>query len=425
MLATYRRVLTVPGALTFCLAGLVARLPISTVGLGIVLLVSADRGSYGAAGTVSAAYVLANAALAVVHGRLADRWGQHRSLPTAVVVFALAMTALVWAVESGQSLVLVHACAAAAGAAYPQIGSCVRTRWSHVLRDPGQVQTAYALEAVVDETIFVLGPVLVTFLAVAWHPVAGLSVAVVAGVSGTFVLAAQRATQPPPHRHDHATGPRPRMPWATIVPLTVVSLALGGLFGATEVSTVAFAEELGAPQLAGVLLALWALGSLTSGLVTGAIHWRGDPALRVRWGMAALALTLAPLTFIGSLPLMGVVLLLGGLAISPTLIATLAATERSVPAARLTEGMSVLSTGMAAGVAPGAALAGAIVDSHGASAAYLVATAAGALGTVAALATRRTPTSGVADTGAHPPPSTTLPPQAIGAPDPGSPSTRE
>ena len=33
------------------------------------------------------------------------------------------------------------------------------------------------------------------------------------------------------------------MPWRTVVPLAVVSAALGVLFGAAEVATVAFAQE--------------------------------------------------------------------------------------------------------------------------------------------------------------------------------------
>ena len=58
------------------MTGLVARLPISMVGLGIVLLVSAATGSYGVAGAISAAYMIANASFAILQGRLLDRLGQ-------------------------------------------------------------------------------------------------------------------------------------------------------------------------------------------------------------------------------------------------------------------------------------------------------------------------------------------------------------
>ena len=60
MSSSYGRVLRYPGALRFCATGLVARLPISMVGLGVVLLVERATGSYGLAGAVSAVYLLAH-----------------------------------------------------------------------------------------------------------------------------------------------------------------------------------------------------------------------------------------------------------------------------------------------------------------------------------------------------------------------------
>ena len=52
-IASYRRVLGQPGALVFSASGLVARLPMAMVSLGIVLLVSDRTGSYSLAGAVS------------------------------------------------------------------------------------------------------------------------------------------------------------------------------------------------------------------------------------------------------------------------------------------------------------------------------------------------------------------------------------
>lgn len=386
MLTSYRRVLAEPGTLQFSVTGLVARLPISMVGLGIVLLVQAGTGSYGVAGAVSAAYMVANAVLAILQGRLVDRLGQARVLSTASLVFGVGMVLLVWSVQAGWPIAATYAAAAAAGGSLPQIGSCVRARWSYVLEAPADVQTAYALEAVADEAVFIAGPIAVTLLATSVHPVAGLAVAVVAGVGGSLAFARQRATEPPPHPHDHSVGPRPPLPWRTLAPLGVVSAALGVLFGAAEVTTVAFADEQGHRAWAGGLLALWALGSLTSGVVTGAIAWRRGPTVRVRWGSFAMAATMAPLALIDSVPVMGLALLVGGVAIAPTLVATLSLTERTMPAGRLTEGMAIMQTGLVAGVAPGATASGFVIDHQGASAAYLVCLVAGLVAAASALA---------------------------------------
>ena len=157
MLSSYRRATAEPGTLRFSAAGLVARLlPISMVGLGIVLLVSSATGSYGLAGAVSAAYMVTNARLDPP-GRLVDR------------------SASRWcSVTASAGLRAVHGGARDRGpvrladprrlprrrggrGSLPQIGSCVRARWSYVLRDPADIQTAYAIEAVVDEAVFMLG----------------------------------------------------------------------------------------------------------------------------------------------------------------------------------------------------------------------------------------------------------------------------
>ena len=384
MLTTYRRVLSLPGALAFSVSGLVARLPISMVSLGIVLLVSSRTGSYSLAGSVSAAYIVANAGMAVVQGRLTDRFGQSRVLPAAAAVYAVSLSLLMWAVETDQGATLAHVFAFVAGGGLPVVGSAVRARWTYLVPDKSQLQTAFAYEAVMDEVVFMLGPTIVTLLATAVHPLAGLGTAVVAGVVGTLALAAQRSTEPPRHDRNPEGTERPRLPWAALLPMVVASAAVGSLFGSVEVATVAFAEALGAKSSSGVLLATWAFGSLVSGIATGAVTWQADNATRFRWGLVALALSVLPLPFLDGLVTMGAVLFVAGFAISPTLIALMALTEEVVPTARLTEGMSIVHTGMAAGIAPGAALAGQVVDRVGASASYWVAGVSGVIGVAAA-----------------------------------------
>lgn len=393
MLSSYGRVLATPGGWQFSLAGFAGRLPISMASLGIVLLVSAHSGSYGAAGTVASAYLLSNAVFAIAQGRLVDRFGQHVVLPLAQLVFTVSLASMIWAVQSEAPHVVVHGLAALAGGSLPQVGSCVRARWSHVLPDNRSKQTAYAFEAVVDEAVFVTGPTLVTFLATAWHPVAGLGTAIVVGLVGTLALAAQRSTQPPARRSREVDAQRAAMPWAVVIPLALLCVALGTIFGAAEVITVAFSDEHGAKQWSGPLLAVWAVGSLTAGVVSGAIQWRTPPATRALWGTLALGLTMAPLPFVESMWVMAGFLLLGGVAISPTLIATMSAIEEAVPRSRLTEGMSILQTGLGIGIAPGAAIAGLVIDAHGASPAYVVPVVAGLLGAAAAWSTRAPVTS--------------------------------
>ncbi|MDP3966644.1 MAG: MFS transporter [Nocardioides sp.] len=384
MFASYQAVLTRPGALAFSLSGLVGRLPISMVSLGLVLLVEDATGSYGAAGAVAAAYVIGVALLAVVNGRLLDRFGQRRVLPLAITLSSASLGATMLAVEDGATAPVPHLLAALAGASMPQIGSCVRARWAYLLRDDPRLHTAFSYEAVIDETVFILGPAIVTILATTWHPVAGLATAIACGLAGSLALSVQTRTQPPPAPPRRTAGPRPPMPWGVLVVLIGTSAMLGAVFGGAEVATVALADERGRPAWAGPLLGIWALGSLLAGLTFGAIAWRTSHLLRFRWAATALALSLVPLPFIGSLLVLAPVLLLAGLAISPTLITLTALVEQTVPPARLTEGLAVVHSGMAAGIAPGAAIVGIVIDAEGASASFWVVVVAGVLGALTA-----------------------------------------
>jgi MFS family permease len=384
MFSSYRSVLSRPGALAFSAAGLVGRLPLSMAGLGMLLLVQSDTGSYGVGGSVAAAYMVANAVVALPLGRLVDARGQGRVLAIGGVLFGAALLALVVTVQAGWPLVSSYAAAAVAGATLPPIDACVRTRWAHVLDSQEEVGTAYAFEAVVDESVFMIGPIVVTLLATLVDPVVGIVATVAAGVGGSLLFAAQRGTEPPAHPRGPAAAARGPLPWRTLAPLTVVCVALGVMFGAAEVVTVAFASAHDVRSASGVLLALWSLGSLVAGAITGAVAFRRGLTQRVRWGATGLVVAMAPLSLVDPLWLMALLMLVGGVAIAPTLIATTAMIEQVTPAARLTEGMALLQTGLVAGVAPGAALAGIVVDHAGASPAYLVSLGAALLAAVAA-----------------------------------------
>jgi MFS family permease len=385
MLSTYRRVLSLPGALVFSMSGLVARLPMSMISLGIVLLVTSSTGSYAQAGAVSASFLIASAALSVPQARLIDRLGQRTVLAPAVTVFVIGVVGLMTAVQTGHVTPWAHLSAAVAGAAFPQVDSCVRARWSYLVSDKRDLLTAFAFESVVDEVVFIVGPTLVTVLVTVVHPLAGLVTASAAAAVGTAVFVSQRRTEPPPagRAAERRAG---SMHWEMLGPLVLCGFAMGILLGGAEVATVAFSQEQGDKPLAGVMLAIWALGSLLAGVVTGALRIHMSNARRFRWGLLALATLMVPLPFVDGFALLALFLFLAGFAISPTLIASFAWIEELVPAGRLTEGMTIFITGLSAGLAPGAAVVGRVVDASGASASFWVTVVAGFGGAALAFA---------------------------------------
>ncbi len=375
MLEPYRRVLSLPGTLAFSSAGLVSRLPLSMAGLGIVLLVSAKSGSYGLAGTVSAAYVLAAAAGAPAQGRISDRLGQALVLRVVGSMFACGTALLLISIESDWGTPWTHLSAVVAGLASPQAGSMVRARWSHVLPDRSQLNAAFSLEAVIDEMVFIVGPVVVTVLTTRVHETGGLIAAATAALLGTWALAAQRRTEP--GRVVHEDGERPPLGWGFLGPIMFACGGLGVLFGSAEVIIVAFVTELDQRPAAGPVLAVWALGSLIAGVLVGSLTLPVTPLHQFRVSILGLSLLFIPLFFFHSVVWLGFGMFLTGFMISPTLIAAMTLVEIHVPAARLTEGIAWTTTGMAIGVAPGAAVAGWVIDHHGASAGFWVPLVAG------------------------------------------------
>jgi len=390
LLSPYRRLFAVPGAARFWPAALLGRLPLSMVGLGLVLLVQSATGSYAVAGTVTASYTVCFAACSVLHGRLIDRYGQGPVLRIAGVAFGLALLLTIVVAEAGLARGYLYLGAVLTGLCFPQCGSAVRSRWSYLLDDPAALQSALALESVGDEMVFILGPVVTTVLATAIDPSVALGLALVTGAGGTIAFGLCRATEPPVHAAHQERGARPPFGWLRMAPALVLCVGFGMTFGGYEVTTVAFATGHGDRALAGVLLAMGSIGSLVAALVIGTIHWRLSPTTRLRGGAFLLALAMLPLGFIHVVWLLGAWMLIGGLAIAPTTVGLNTFTERVVPPARLNEGMAVLGTGIVAGNAPGSSITGWVIDDHGTAAAYFVCAAAAVVGALATIFLPRT-----------------------------------
>jgi predicted MFS family arabinose efflux permease len=358
----------------------VARLPMSMFGIGIVLAISVTEDAYGQAGLVAGVALLAQAAAGPLQARMADRIGQRRMLLPVLALHAVGLGSLILLIGRA-GLVALLATSALAGATLPSFGSLVRARWARLHTGTPLLHTAYALESVLDEVVFVVGPVVATILATSVHPLSGLATNLVLTVGGGLWFAAQRATEPAPRPGTKASGLDQLSP-RSLGWIVLTFVFMGGIFGSVEVVTVAFADHAGATQAAGVVLAVYALGSLLSGLVVGAVHWRSGPRRRFAVGQVVMAATLLPLPFVGSVPVLAVVMFLAGLAISPTLIAGFSLVEAEVPASRLTEGLAWISTALNIGVSMGAAVAGPVIDSAGASPGFVVAVVCGLLAAV-------------------------------------------
>lgn len=365
MLNSYREILSIPGALKFSLAGLIARFPMSIVGISQILMISTLYGSYTLAGQVGATNIIAFAICAPFVARLVDRFGQARVMIPLVTVSATSLLGLIVAAAMHAPVVYLYVLTAVSGATSGSLGSMVRSRWTVAVKNPAQLHTAFSMEATLDEVVFMIGPILATILSANVNPVAGMVLAFVLAISGGFWLLSQRATEPPISTSS-IHGPKGSvMAQPVMIALALVYVGAGAMFGSIDISVVAFTESMGQKAMAGVLLGVFAFGSMLAGLLYGA-RATSIPLWKLFVGgvfllAVGVSLTYFARTIIG----LGVILFFTGFSISPTMINVTAMVQKAVPPRRLTEGLTWMSTAMNVGSSLGSALAGRVVDHSG------------------------------------------------------------
>ena|GEM_PF-139774 len=373
---SYFRLLRSPGAAALAFWGMVGRFPIAMRSISCLLLVTAVSGSLASAGTVAAVMLVSQALASPVLGRLADRHSQRRVLLTACLAQALGITLLLVAIVLRAPLWVQLAAAVATGCASVSFTSFMRARWA-ALAGHALLRTAYALESMLDETIFLLGPLLVTVLVAAVHPAAGLVACAVLTTTGSIAVALHRRSEPAAQagrasarapgtagRASGRAGTRPERAIA-VAGVRVLMLAYAGmgfLLGAVDVTMVAFAVAQSAPGLGGVFLSLTAVGSLTAGACYGAVRWQLSQERLLAITAGVLALGAVPLAFAGSSLVMGLLAVVAGIAIAPALIAGSTLLYSLAPKGSLSEGFSWLTSAGALGIALGTAVGGRLAE---------------------------------------------------------------
>jgi hypothetical protein len=385
--ATYRTLLRTPGAAAFFLTAAVGRVGIAMTSLGIVWLVHTRTSSYATAGLVTGGFAVAEAVAGPQLARLIDRFGQTRVLPPALLAHAAAVATLLALVAAGTPDWLMTAGGILAGATIPQLGALSAARWAALMRDEraAALPTAFALEALANELAYLAGPALVSVLGATGHPALGTTLAGTLVVAGGLCFAAQRRTAPPLASGAavrHRPGRSLLRPGFAV--LVGVNLAIGGFFGATQISVTAFAVEHGVAGAAAALFMVSSCASLLAGWLYGLRRWSTAPRVQLAVAAAGLAADCLPLLVAGSPVELGSGLALTGLAIPPLLVLCSVLAESAVYRGVLTQAFVWLNSASAAGSAGAAAVAGWAVGTFGARGGFSVAaTAAGLMAVLA------------------------------------------
>ncbi len=387
----YRAILRPPGARRLLATALLGRFPIGIFSLAIVLVVRQQTGSFADAGIASAAFAIGAGLVAPLQGRLVDRFGQPKVLIPSVLLNAAALAGLVLAAQHGGTIVPLALLAAVGGAAVPPLSACMRSQWATLFADDeGARGTAYALESVFNETIFIGGPLLTTVLVAIGSPALALLVAVGVSLLGTVGYATGRLArgwraEPAPHTRAGALA----APGMRTLVLAVIPTGIA--FGALEVAMPAFATSHGyKPAIAGVLISAMAVGSVIGGLWSGGRQWKLPVVTRFVLLQSAFAAGLLPLLLAGSVVSMTFAMAIGGLALAPSAAAGYLLIDQSAPPGTATEAYTWAVTANVIGTALGAAAAGLIVQHADVRWALALAVAGPAFGALISVTRRST-----------------------------------
>lgn len=375
-------VLRLPGATRAFLPSLVGRLALAMGALAIVLAVHRSTGSFATAGTASGAFGFANVLAAPWRARAIDRWGQRLALTPLGLAQAAAFSGFAFAAHAkGTESVWFVALSIAIGVVAPPLGASMRIVWI-ALAEPGAQRTrALSLDAVADEVVFIIGPVIAATLATTYSPSLSLLAAAVAVLAGTLGLTTSRASGRLRGDRGGRGYAKPALRHPGFARVLVVLLGVGCLLGTIEIAAPALAAARHDTAASGWLLAALSVGSAIGGLIYGHVSWRATLGAR----MLALASAMGALTgcvaFLTNVPAFGIGVALIGIFLAPSIVTGYLAAERLVAQHAQTQASVWTNTALNLGAAGANAAAGALVAGPGITTAMLI---AGVLALIAA-----------------------------------------
>jgi predicted MFS family arabinose efflux permease len=371
----YAQILRTPGVAAIVASTLLGRMPIGISGLAILLYVEEVSDSYAAAGICAGALALGSAAGAPFQGRIVDRRGVGALLVLATA-HAAGLVAIWLAGEAGAAVALLAVVSLVTGATLPPLSSVLRSRWPYLLPDrPDLIAGAFALDSVLIEFAFVVGPLVTTIVVATVGSQYALIVSAACVLLGTAMMLAGLRRKPGPERADAGSSAFGLGALASpgLRTLVLASLPVGFTFGTLEVVLPAFSEAEGSKALAGLLLAVWSAASAAGGLVWGA-RGGSTPLLRAHMIFAwALPVCVAPLLLAVSPLTMALLTILTGLPMAPLIASRNQLVKRVALPGTTTEAFTWPLTSLVGGISLGAAVAGAVVEASSWSGAVVMA----------------------------------------------------
>ena len=361
---SYLAVLRLPGALPIFGAALAARLSYGLLPLSLLLTIRQSTGSFAVGGASLGLFGLTSLTLPA-KARLVDVYGIPKVLPGLAATSALSLATLAALGLAGRlSPTVAVVLGAAAGLAAPPLGPAMRLTWGVLARGTELKQRAFTLDAICEESLYLIGPVVVGVLLIVAPAAVALLTAAVVLLIGTVLMSI--ASPPEGSRANAVPVPPRRMfgplrdPGVAQLVVVMTLAAAGTSMAFTGVAARALAVD--APQVAGWIEAGVAAGSVLGGLLWGRRRHRHGPVPQLRGLLAVLAAGLAIAAIAPGLVVLAAAMAVTGLAVAPLFVVTYLATDELAAPHQRAEASTWINTGNNVGFAVGSALAGVLVD---------------------------------------------------------------
>lgn len=394
IIGRYRAFLRLPDVARLLATALITRLPIASVTLAMLMHVRALTGSFTQAGLTVGVYLAASALVAPALGRIIDRRGPRTVLLATGVICPLALVCILLGAQLELSAPALIAAAAIAGAFAPPITVLTRTVWRYRFDDPNERKTAFALDAVLIELAFTLGPMLVAALLAVASPRVAFTAACVLVALAVPVFALSPALKY--WRHQPGVERRQLGPLADprLLAVYAVTFLLMFALGLVEIGYAGFATAAAMPAFAGILIAVNSIGSGAGGLLYGGAQLAMSIERQLPRLLLLVVLPLAAHAVTSSPWLLAALALVAGIGIAPALTVVMLLISANAPSRYATEAFTWSTTFLVGGLGAGHAVGGKIVEGNGARAVFAAAAAMALAAAISALGVRarkRTP----------------------------------
>ena len=284
----YRELLALAHVKTLAISAFPARLAYSMIGLGIFFKTEQSTGSIAVAGFAIGLNSLAVSLTAGVRGSVMDRWGQKWPLRILVPAYSILILALN-SMETKQSILIT---ALILGATAPPINLSVRPLWKDIVPD-NFLRTAYALDSSMMSFTSVIGPVVITSLALSDHPGFGLgAVAILMLIGGTALALTSVSRNWIPEKK--AKGQQRLWRDRAIQLLMLEGAFIGFGWGVFDVAVPAFATQEGVANRVAWIFAAFGAATVIGGLLGGLVSKKLAPLVALRWAYFFWFLTCIP-----------------------------------------------------------------------------------------------------------------------------------